>query len=444
MDTLFTHVTCVTMDEGMRVLPDCFVGVTGGKISWLNRSAPSEQPKTIIDATGMVMMPGLINCHTHLPMTVLRGYADDYALQEWLEEKVWPREDRLDGRCVKAATKLAIAECLRFGVTSVSDMYNFCDEICEAVAETGIKANIGRATMCFDAENFDFEQDMRCQEMVALHEKWHNYDNGRIKVDASIHGEYTSCYELWEAVAEYGYNNNLAMHVHISETENEHESCKDRYGLTPVQVLDCHHVFDNGGIAAHCVWIEPEDMKILAKRKVSAVHCPVSNAKLASGAAPVMDMVRAGMNVALGTDGTASNNNLDLFEEVKAVALMAKLREKDPTAVNARAALMMATNCGARAQRRERECGMIKIGMDADIILLDFTQPHLIPCHDVMSHLAYAASGHDVCMTMVRGQILYASGKYPTIDMTAVVKELTEYVMPKIFMDEKPEQGAAE
>ena len=435
MDTLFSNVTVVTMDEQMRVLLDAFVGVTDGKISYLSKKAPEEQPQTIVDGTGMVLMPGLINCHVHLPMTILRGYGDDLPLDKWLNDCIFPREDRLDGRCVKAATQLAIAECLRFGVTSVSEMYNFCDEIAEAVAESGIKANISRGTLLFDEDNFDFETDERCREMVALHEKWHNFDHGRIKVDAAIHAEYTSSYPLWEAVAEYAYNNNLAMHVHLSETENEHESCKEKYGLTPAQVLDCHHVFDNGGIAAHCVWLEEGDRKLLAKRKVSAVHCPVSNAKLASGAADVMAMVKAGMNVCLGTDGTASNNNLDLFEEIKAAALLAKVKTGDPAALNAQAALMMATVCGARAQRRERECGMVKVGMDADLILLDFTQPHLIPCHNVISNIVYAASGHDVCMTMVRGRILYAAGKYQTIDLKEVMKELGSYVMPKVFAE---------
>lgn len=437
MDTLFSNVSVVTMDERMSVYLDAYVGVTDGKISYLAKKAPEEKPTTIVDGTGMVLMPGLINCHAHLPMSILRGYADDYPLDVWLNDHIFPKEDRLDGRCVKAATLLGIAECLRFGVTSFSEMYNFCDEIAEAVAESGIKANISRGMVLFDPDNFDFETNDRCQEMVALHEKWHNYDNGRIKVDVSIHGEYTSCHPLWNAAAEYAINNDLAMHVHLSETEGEHEGCKERHGLTPAQVLDCHNVFHNGGIAAHCVHLEEEDRQLLAKRKVSAVHCPISNAKLASGSADVLAMVKAGMNVALGTDGVASNNNLDLFEEVKAAALLAKVKSGDPSALNAQAALMMATVCGARAQRREKECGMVKVGMDADLIMLDFTQPHLIPCHNIVSNIVYAASGHDVCMTMVRGKILYAAGKYPTIDLKAVMKELGDYVMPQIFAEKE-------
>ncbi len=442
MDTLFSHVTVVTMDERMSVWTDAFVGVTDGKISWLSKKAPEEKPAQIIDGAGMVLMPGLINCHTHLPMSLLRGYADDLALQEWLNDYIFPREDHLDARCVKAATLLGIAECLRFGVTSVSDMYYFCEAEAEAIAESGIKANLSRGTSMFLGDDFDFETFPACQELVALHEKWHNFDNGRLKIECSIHAEYTSTYQLWDALSEYAVNNGLGMQVHLSETQKEHDGCVEKYGLTPAQLLDCHHVFDTRAVAAHCVHLTQEDMALLARRGVSAVHCPVSNLKLASGCADVMGMVRAGMNVCLGTDSVASNNNLDLFEEIKACSLMAKGRTSDPTAVPAEAALMMATVCGAKAQGREKECGMIKEGMDADLILLDFSQPHLIPCHNVLSHLVYAASGHDVVITMVRGKILYAAGKYPTIDLGAVVRELHDYAIPTVFAPDEKENPA--
>ena len=436
MDTLFSHATVVTMDDKMSVLPDAFVGVTDGKIAYLSPQAPQEQPNEIIDATGLVMMPGLINAHTHLPMSILRGYADDYDLTTWLNEHIFPREDRMDARCAKAATLLGIAECLRFGVTSVSDMYMFTDAMAEAVAESGIKANLSRGTTLFDDSEFSFDTYPACQELVAVRDKWDGFDHGRIKIEASIHAEYTSTHKLWDALSEYAINTGIGMQVHLSETQNEHESCKEKYGLTPAQILDCHHVWDSRAVAAHCVWLEPEDRKLLAKRGVSAVHCPISNLKLGSGIANVMEMVKAGMNVALGTDGVASNNNLDLFEEIKAAALLAKGTMQDPTAIAAPAALLMATVCGARAQGRENECGQIKLGMDADLILLDFTQPHLIPCHNVISHLVYAASGHDVVLTMVRGKVLYSAGKYATIDLSAVVQELTNYAMPRVFSNE--------
>ena len=273
MDTLFSNVTIVTMDEAMHVYFDAYLGVTDGKISYLAREAPKEKTKRLVPGEGMVLMPGLINCHTHLPMSVLRGYADDVELSSWLNDYIFPHEDRLDGRSAKAAALLSIAECVRFGTTSISDMYNFCDEIAEAVAESGIKANIARGATLF-GEDFDFETHPACRELVALKEKWDGYDNGRIRVEASVHGEYTSDYRLWDALSEFAINEKVGMHVHLSETKAEHEQCLERNGLTPAQVLDCHHVFDTRAIAAHCVWVTPEDMRLLAKRGVTAVHCP--------------------------------------------------------------------------------------------------------------------------------------------------------------------------
>lgn len=440
MDTLFSGATVVTMDESMHVYTDGFVGVTDSKISYVGKNPPPEdaKPQKIIDATGLVLMPGLINCHTHLPMTILRGYADDYDLQTWLTKYMFPKEDRLDDRAVKAASLLGIAECLRFGVTSVSEMYDHVGAIAEAAAESGIKANISRGATMFLGDDFDFETFPACRELVRERAKWDDYDHGRIKIEAGVHAEYTSTYQYWDAISEYAINEGLRMQVHLSETKNEHETCLEKYGLTPAEILDCHHVFDVPTTAAHCVWLSESDRKLLAKRKVSAVHCPVSNLKLASGVADVMAMVKDGMNVCLGTDGAASNNNLDLFEEIKLAALLAKEKRHDPTAVAAPAALMMATVCGARAQGRAHECGMIKEGLDADLILLDFTQPHLMPCHNVISSLVYSASGHDVTLTMVRGKILYAGGNYPTIDLPAVVRELAEYAMPRVFHPEEP------
>ncbi len=443
MEALITHVTVVTMDENFTVLTDAFLGVTDGKIAYLSKKAPdaAEKPEKIIDGTGMVVMPGLINCHTHLAMTILRGVSDDCNLEDWLHA-LWEKEERLDDRAVKASTLLAIAECLRFGVTSVSDMYDHVDAIAEAVAESGIKANLARgATMLLPADEFDDRTFPACKELREVTRKWNGFDSGRIKIEASIHGEYTSTAPFWDFAARFAQEEGLGMHVHLSETAKEQAGSLERNGLTPAEVLDCHRVFETRTIAAHCVHLTEEDMTLLGKRKVTAVHCPVSNLKLASGRADVIAMVKHGMNVALGTDSACSNNNLDLFEELKLAARTAKELHGDAAALTAPAALMMATVCGARAQGREKECGMLKVGMDADLCMLDFTQPHLIPCHDLMSHLVYAASGHDVVLTMVRGRILYAAGEYPTIDRAALMKELTEYAVPKAMTPEKKEEN---
>lgn len=435
MDTLFSNISAVTMDEGMRVLTDAFVGVENGKVSYLDTRPPKTQPKQIIDGTGMVLMPGLINCHAQLDLTLLRGYADDCGLRTWLQDRVYPREEKLDARAAKASALLGIAECLRFGVTSVSNLSGHLDAVAQAVAESGIKANLAQETAMYLGDDFDFETYPDCRTLTAAHAAWHGYDEGRIRIDVGLQGESTSTYQLWDALAEYAINNGLGMQLHLSETQAEQASCLDRSGLTQAQVLDCHHIFNAPAQAAHCVALDPEDLPLLAKRGVTAVHCPVSDQKLARGRADVLAMVKAGMNVALGTDSAAAANTLDLLQQVRAAALLAKDQHGDPTALNAPAALLMATVCGAKAQGRSRECGMIKPGMDADLIMLDFTQPHLIPCHNILSNVVYAASGRDVCMTMVRGRILYAAGKYTTIDLNALMKDLADHAMPTVFTD---------
>ena len=298
-----------------------------------------------------------------------------------------------------------------------------------------MKANIAPALTLFadDSEDFDFEKDPACHRLQELVEQWHGHDAGRIRIDAGIHAPYTSHYKLWEPLSAYAKEMGLRMQVHLSETVGEERECQERCGLTSTQLLDCHRVFDVPAAAAHCNHLSREDMVLLARQGISAVHCPVSNLKLVSGVAPVADMVKAGMNVALGTDSAASNNNLDLFEEMKTAALLAKLKAENPAALPPQALVMMATVCGARAQGREAECGMLKVGMDADLILVDFTAPHLMPCHDVWSSLVYGVRGSDVALTMVRGKILYAGGKFTTIDLDGVVREMRDYAMDRVF-----------
>lgn len=439
MDTLFSNITAVTMADKLPVILGAYIGVTNGKISYISTQAPQEPANRVIDGRGMVLMPGLINCHTHIPMTPLRGYGDDHNLSDWLNNYIFPKEDLWDARAIRAATLLGLAECLRFGTTSISDMYYFSDTICQCIDEVGIKGNISRSITVFE-DDYCFDKHAPSQELVALKEKWHGHDHGRIQVEASIHAEYTSFDKVWHGLAEYAINNGIGMHVHVSETKNEHESCLEKYGLTPAQLLDVYHVWDTRSIAAHCVWLTDEDMDLFARRGVTAVHCPNSNLKLASGIAPVRKMLNKGMNVALGTDGVSSSNNADLFEAIKLAALLSNGSTLDPVSLTAQEALKMATVNGAKAQGRESECGMIAPGMDADLIMLDFTQPHLIPCHNPISNLCYAASGHDVCMTMIRGKILYENGNYSTIDLQNVLQEFHDYVIPLMFGQPEKEQ----
>lgn len=435
MDTLFSNISVVTMDERMQVLTDAFVGVTDGRISWLAKKAPEEKPQRIIDGTGMVLIPGLINCHTQLEQTLLRGYADDCGHQTRLAERIYPRMEQLDDRAAKAAATLGIAECLRMGITSISDMSGHIDAVAQAVSESGIKANLAQEMTMYLGEDFDFETYPDCRTLVKAHGEWHGHDQGRILIEAGLHGEYSSSHELWDALSEYAINNKLGLHLNLSQFAWENEDCLDRTGLTPAQLLDCHGLFGVRTQAAHCCHLEAEDQALLGRRKASAVCCPMADQKLAAGQADVLAMVKAGMNVAFGTDSVAVTGSMDLLAQARTAALTAKVRSGDPETLNAQAALLMATVCGAKAQGRENQCGMIKVGMDADLAALDFTQPHLIPSHNIINSVVYAASGRDVCMTMVRGEILYASGTYTTIDLNAVMKELAEHAMPTVFAE---------
>ncbi len=436
MDTLISNVTVVTMNERMEVLFGAYIAIKDGKILSITQKAPAEKPDTIVDGTGMVAMPGLINCHTHLATTVLRSYLDDQSQGEALEAQL-NREDKMDSRAAKAAASLGIAECLRFGITSVSDLYYYPEATAQAVREAGIKANLALSSYRFIDENedFDFDTDEQCRELVRLKETWHGYDQGRIKIDAGFYAPYTSNYRLWEGLASYASQEGLGMQFHLAQSRREAEDCLDRTGLGPGELLNCHHVFAVPVTAAGCGGLSPEESKLLGKKGATAVACPLADAKAGHESADIAQLVRGGMNVALGTDGAVECGNLDLFEVMRFAALNARQWGGDAGALPAPAALMMATVCGARAQGRGEECGMLKEGMDADLILVDFSAPHLMPCHNVLSGLVFSAKGGDVAMTMVRGKILYENGRFPTIDLKAVVEELTNYAIPKLFRD---------
>ncbi len=433
MDILISNVTAVTMNERMDVLFGAYLHIVDGKIAAISTQPPEHTPETIVDGTGMVAIPGLVNCHTHLATTALRGLLDDSGRREALEVLL-QKEARMDARSAKASVLLGLAECLRFGITSVSDLYYYPDATAEALAESGMKGNVALSAYRFihSSEEFDFETDPQCSELRRVAEKWHNYDNGRIKVDAGIYAEYISNHPLWESLADFAGEKGLGFQLHLSETREESDSCVERTGLTPAELLSCHRVFSVPVTAAGCGALTEAEQKILGKYKASAVSTPLANLKSGLPCAPIASCVKAGMNVALGTGGAVECGNLDMFEVMRAAAMDARLSGGDSTAMPASAPLMMATSCGARAQQRTN-CGMLKEGLDADIVLVDFSAPHLIPCHNVINGLVFGAKGGDVAMTMVRGRILYQNGQFPTIDLKAAVEELTGYAIPRLF-----------
>ncbi len=434
LDTLIANVTLVTMNEKMEVLFGAYLGVTDGKIAYIGKAAPEEQPQTIIDGTGMVAMPGFVNCHTHLATTALRNITDDASRAEALEQQL-NLQDKLDERSARAGALLGIAECLRFGITSVSDLYYYPEATAQAVAQSGIKANLALSSYRFidQNEDFDFEEDEQCKEQVRLAEKWNGFDGGRICIDAGLYAEYTSNYKLWEGLSAWAREKNIGLQLHLAETAREQESCLDRTGLGVAELLDAHKLFVPGTVAAGCVALEEHERKLLGKRKVSAVSTPVANAKAGLPATPILETVKAGMNVALGTGGANECGNLDMFEVMRWAAMEARVSGGDANAMPASAILMMATTCGAQAQGRAEQTGMLKEGMDADIILVDFSAPHLMPCHDVMNALVFSAKGGDVAMTMVNGKILYQNGTFPTLDLGTVVQEMMEYAIPRLM-----------
>lgn len=434
---LLHHCRALLMDEAATVLDDAFVVVEGETIASVTPTRPAGAFTQEIDCGGNVLMPGLVNAHTHIPMTLMRGYAGGCDLHTWLNDWIFPAEAKLDDRAVRAGADLALAELIAGGVTTIADMYMHTPAIAQAVLEAGISANLSCGGVYFGAPG-DFGPDTckDCENQRILTEEFHGAGNGQILVDASVHGEYTSNVPLWQWMADYAQRKGLGMHVHVSETQSEHEGSLTRWGLTPFRILDRYGVWDTRAIAAHCVWTTEDDWAGMAEKGVACVHNPVSNLKLGSGVAWIPAMKAAGVNVALGTDGVSSNNNQDMFEEMKFAAVLHNGVTHNPLALLPRDVLAMATRDGGKALGRKT--GVIAPGYTADLILVDFTRPHLTPCHSVTDHLVYSAHGSDVVMNMARGKVIYKDGTFLTLDLDQILAEVRQYALPKLFGDAAP------
>ena len=398
-----------------------FLGVRGDTIDYIGTEKPTGEYEEHKSMEHKLLMPGLINCHNHSPMVLLRGVGSGLPLREWLFDKVFPIEDRLVPEDIAAGSRLAILEMLASGTTSFSDMYFFPAETVAAVAEAGMKANISRCVQCFD-ENQTVEQNTQIPQSVELFEKYHNAENGRIRIDFSIHAEYTCKPHIVRAYSELCMAHGGRMHIHLSETQREVDECIARYGKSPVAWFEELGTLDSPTAAAHCVAVSDEDIAILKRHGVNVIHNPTSNLKLGSGFAPVRKLMDAGINLALGTDGAASNNNLDMFEEMHLADIMPCGYRHDPTEVSSAEVLDMATVNGARLQGRS-DTGVLAVGKKADIIALDLDKPHLYPNFDTPTLLTCAAHSSDVVLTMVDGKILYENGEYKTLDREKVFYE---------------------
>lgn len=434
---LLYHCRALLMDEENTLLDPAYVVVEGERIAAVSSTRPQGPFAQEIDCGGNVLMPGLVNAHTHIPMTLMRGYAGGCDLHTWLNDWIFPAEAKLDDRAVRAGADLALAELIAGGVTTIADMYMHTPAIAQAVLAAGISANLSCGGVYFGAPgDFSPATCPDCDHQRQLTEEFHGAGNGQILVDASIHGEYTSNVPLWQWMADYAQRKGLGMHVHVSETQSEHEGSLTRWGLTPFRILDRYGVWDTRAIAAHCVWTTEDDWAGMAEKGVTCVHNPVSNLKLGSGVAWIPAMKAAGVPIALGTDGVSSNNNQDMFEEMKFAAVLHNGVTRDPLALLPQDVLAMATREGAKALGRQT--GRIAPGYVADLILVDFTRPHLTPCHSVMDNLVYAAHGSDVVMNMARGKIIYKDGTFLTLDLDQILAEVRQYALPKLFGDAAP------
>ena len=407
--------------DGFTCLKNGYLGIDGDKIDYIGGEAPTAAYDEVKDMTHRLLLPGLVNGHTHTGMSLLRGLGSDLPLQQWLFDTVFPVEDRLTDEDLRIGMELSLLEMIASGTTSFTDMYMGALYTAKAVVDAGMKANLCRPLQSFDPD----EEPMTCRrmkEMLALYDRWNGAGDGRIAVDFSVHAEYTCTERMVRAAAEEAQKRGAGLHIHLSETEAEQQNCIDKYGLTPARWFDQLGAFGGRAYAAHGVWLTAEDRALLRERGVTVVHCPESNLKLGSGVADVPAMVREGMALALGTDGAASNNNLNMFEEMHLCALLHKGVQRDPTLLPLQEVLKMATVNGTRLQGRT-DTGVLAVGKKADVVAVDMDRPHLTPCIDPLSNLLYAAQGSDVTMTMVDGRVLYENGEHLTLDRERILHE---------------------
>ena len=413
MKILFKNITLMYEDGSTD--SNMYVVVKDEKIASIGKEYPMDSYDRVISGEHKLLCPGFYNCHTHTPMTLFRGYAENLPLSRWLHEKIFPAEDRLYPEAVSVASTLSIAEMLKNGTVSFSDMYFFCEDIIEATAASGIKANISRSTVAFDP-NITAQTDDRFKEAVKLYENYHNSADGRIKIDMSIHAEYSTVPSSCRYISDFALEKGLSMHIHLSETKSEHQACIEKYGVTPTAFFEQNGVFRVPVIAAHCVHLTDNDMKIMAKNGATAVHNPASNLKLGSGIARLENMLSENINVTLGTDGAASNNTLDVMKEAYLAAILQKGSTGRTDSVPSGAFIRMLTQNGAKMQGRV-DAGKLEVGARADLVMLDFDQIHVMPVYDYCDAFLFSANSSNVALTMVDGKILYENGEYQTIDI---------------------------
>ncbi|MHB8156011.1 MAG: amidohydrolase [Desulfocucumaceae bacterium] len=419
---LIKGATIITMERRDHIISEGEIAIEGQNIVGVGPagSAPEGfEPDRTIDAKDMLALPGFVNSHTHAAMTLLRSYADDLPLMKWLEEKIWPLESKLEEEDVYWGSLLCCLEMIRSGTTTFADMYFYMDQVAMAVEKAGIRANLSRGMIGVGPEAqaaLDYSR--------GFVSRWHNKADGRITVRLGPHAPYTCPPDYLEKVIALAKELKVGIHIHLAETLSEVDEIADKYGMTPIQLVDSLGLFELPVLAAHCVHLDKKDIEILAEKKVGVAHNPESNMKLASGVAPVCALLEYGVTVGLGTDGAASNNNLDMLEEMRSAALLQKISMMDPLALPSFEALSLATTGGARALGMGDQLGMIKKGMKADIILMDTRKPHLFPRHDWIANVVYAAQSSDVDTVIINGNIVMEGRRVLTIDEDEVYEQV--------------------
>ena len=422
-DLLLTNGWVLTMDDRRREFNPGFVALQGPHIAAVGPMTEAAQwtAARTLDAAGGIVLPGLVNAHTHAAMTCFRGMADDLPLMEWLQEHIFPAEAQLDHDKVKTGTLLACAEMILSGTTCFCDMYLFEDAVAEAAHQAGLRAVVGEVLYDFPSPNYG-PPEAGLAYTERLIDKWRG--EPLITIAVEPHSPYLCAPDLLKKADAIARRHGVPLVIHLAETRAEVATMQERYGLTPVGHLADLDLLHPGLLACHGVMLTDDDMDLLKAHDVKIAHNAESNMKLASGIAPVPRLLERGICVALGTDGCASNNNLDLMSEMDTVAKLHKVNTLDPTVLDAETVLAMATIEGARALGLADRIGSLEAGKEADLIVIDTRQPHLTPLYHPASHLVYAARGGDVATSIIRGQVVMENRTLRTLDREQVMQDV--------------------
>ncbi len=414
MSILIKNATLIPADGKTNSSKKQNIVIEGNTIKSVSAEIPDGKYE-IIDAKDGIVMPGLVNAHTHSPMSLLRGYADGLPLEKWLNDYIFPKEALLASEDIIPSVFVSIMEMISSGTTLFADMYDFAEEIADAVELSGIKALISRGTTYFDT-SVPFSEHKGAAEAKKLLER-HCSADGRIKVGFAPHAVYTTTPEFIEYYSDLAYENDTILHIHLSETIKENEDCKNKYGKTPVELLESIGAFKAKSLAAHCVHLSDNDMQIIKDRNVCVAHNPTSNLKLGSGIADTDKMLEKGIDISLGTDGASSNNSLNMLKELQLAALIPCGKSINPTAVCAQDVISWATNASALGFN---DTGVIAPGKKADIAIFSNDAPNMTPCHNPVSAIVYSANSSNLKYLICDGKMIYNKGEFLTIDKEKV------------------------